>query len=528
MDDMDDQFDPTTDPTPLGWRRGEMITDGSACVAHDAYDVRAWTEALASSSKLQHLVDEAGTTLTTAPALVRDLFFSFYRRAPKIAPPVPLRGAYAYNRDLLNHIVSTTDHQALVRAGTAEDVLNAALATLGTAHRALAALDATAIQYINQLAAHEDSAADLFGQAEALTDLAEQANGDQAASLFAQAAALRAGALEQQGQAEAAQAQAQAQNWEHIHDQVRQAARQGMRAAEGQVDAINESLKGFGGGYDRPTEIGAGQPGMLTTKEKMALAAKVQRSPKLKKLAAMAGRFTRVALKVQESRTDQPPTEIIDVERGRDIRRMLPVEFLNLTDPDMQDLWTMRYLNRTLAQYRLEGRERLGQGPIILAIDSSGSMAGEKELWSKAVMLGLTSIARLQKRDMVVIHFSNRLRTWHFPKGQAPYEDVFASCEYFEGGGTPFEPWMREALRSVQDARYEKADTICISDGLSSITDAMQTAWNEQRRERGMRCYSILIGTRAGAAVLGHISDAVLVMDQVDQDAQVLETIFAV
>jgi uncharacterized protein with von Willebrand factor type A (vWA) domain len=62
-------------------------------------------------------------------------------------------------------------------------------------------------------------------------------------------------------------------------------------------------------------------------------------------------------------------------------------------------------------QYDLIGHETEGQGPIIIAIDESGSMTTDYggmtgEVWSKAVMLALLSIARLQKRDLAVIHFS--------------------------------------------------------------------------------------------------------------------------
>jgi uncharacterized protein with von Willebrand factor type A (vWA) domain len=130
--------------------------------------------------------------------------------------------------------------------------------------------------------------------------------------------------------------------------------------------------------------------------------------------------------------------------------------------------------------------------------------------------------------DMACIHFSDHLKTWHFTKGKAEYPDVIASCEYFEGGYTPFEPWMREALKLIDESRYQKADVICISDGLSSIDPQTQAEWNRRRREREMRCYAILIGTREGAHVLGHIADALMTIDNLALDQQILDTIFAV
>lgn len=503
------------------------ISDGSQVLAHDGYDVDVFTNACREFPKLQQAVAEWATRVYTAPGLIRDLFWSFYKRVPRIDPVVPLTPAYNYNRMIVEQVLTTSDYHSLYAAGTADDPLTSAMATLGVVKGALGALDAATIDAMNRLAEHESGANQLFDEAAALESLAEQYVGDQGAALLQQARELRADAEAQQAEAERAAAELAAQDQEAFEDAVRQASREAMRQAEGMIDATNDSVRAFTGGYDRQESMHSSGQG-LTTKEKMQLARQVQKSRRLRELAAMAGRFTRIALKVQETRTNQPPTEVTNIVRGDDLRRMLPVEYLNMVDPDMADYWAMRYMASNLAQYELKGREKQGQGPIILAIDSSGSMAGDNELWSKAVFLGLLSIARLQKRDMACIHFSDYLKMWHFAKGQAAYPDVIASCEYFVGGGTPFEPWMRKALELVDESRYQQADVICVSDGLSSISREMQTEWNERRTRRGMRSYAVLIGTRMGAEVLGLIADALMLIDNLDVDQAVLETIFAV
>jgi uncharacterized protein with von Willebrand factor type A (vWA) domain len=93
-------------------------------------------------------------------------------------------------------------------------------------------------------------------------------------------------------------------------------------------------------------------------------------------------------------------------------------------------------------QYDLIGHEPQGQGPIIIAIDESGSMTTDYggmmgEVWSNAVMLALLSIAWLQKCDLAVIHFSgpDDLRVDLFPKGQATPTEVIASASFFFNGG---------------------------------------------------------------------------------------------
>jgi hypothetical protein len=50
----------------------------------------------------------------------------------------------------------------------------------------------------------------------------------------------------------------------------------------------------------------------------------------------------------------------------------------------------------------------------------------------------------------------------------------------------------------------------------------------EKGAERKMRCYSVLIGTDQGVKAFGPISDALMTLDDLRQDLDVLETIFAI
>ena len=177
-----------------------------------------------------------------------------------------------------------------------------------------------------------------------------------------------------------------------------------------------------------------------------------------------------------------------------------------------------------------------GQGPIIIAVDTSGSMTEPlggiaKDVLAKAVMLALIAIARLQERDMVAVLFSgsaHELTRFDFPKGRAPHQTVITAVETFYNGGTVFEPWMEAALKAVDEAPFNRADVIAATDGLTSISAAARDAWQHRRAERGMRAYGILLGTREGMHALASITDAVLTIDNLSDDMPILQTIFAI
>src|SRR5262249_20966585 len=117
-----------------------------------------------------------------------------------------------------------------------------------------------------------------------------------------------------------------------------------------------------------------------------------------------------------------------------------------------------------------------GQGPIIIAIDESGSMTTDYggmtgEVWSKAVMLALLSIARLQKRDLAVIHFSgpDDLRLDLFPKGEAMPAQVIACASFFFNGGAGFGPGGKKGLGLVGGVAVGEGGGICVSGGVTRV-----------------------------------------------------------
>jgi uncharacterized protein with von Willebrand factor type A (vWA) domain len=132
---------------------------------------------------------------------------------------------------------------------------------------------------------------------------------------------------------------------------------------------------------------------------------------------------------------------------------------------------------------------------------------------------------------MAVIHFAdgNKPKTQIFEKGIATPEGAIEIAEYFDGGGTVFEPWMKKTLALIEDSKFNKADVICITDGLTNISNAMMSQWRQTKAAREMRAFGILIGTRQGAATLASITDAMLTLDNMKDDEQnILQSIFSI
>jgi uncharacterized protein with von Willebrand factor type A (vWA) domain len=512
------------------------ITDGSQVIAHDGFDVGIFEQAADDYARLARTMEETAGAIYTGPALLRDLFWSFHKRAPRIAPVAPLSPAHEINREIIEQISSTTEWCEMRESGTVGDPLSSAMATIGCTASAVTALDKETIRYLNQLIELSGEVERLFAHAEALDELAALTPDEERSNqMKKEAAQARADAAKKEKRAERLNRKLE-ESSEERGQRVRRAVRRGLAEAMAEVEQANDAIKAFGGGYDTGFGIENGASGRnpLSTKEKLVIAQQVGKSPKLQQIAAVCGRFTRIALQQQKTRVKHPPDEITSITTGCEIERLLPSEVALLADPDLEDLFYLRFAERGLMQYDMIGHEPQGQGPIIIAIDESGSMTTDYggmtgEMWSKAVALALLSIARLQKRDLAVIHFSgpDDLRLDLFPKGEATPAEVIACASFFFNGGTVFEPWMEKALELVDGSQFEKADVICVSDGVSDVSPEAQAEWTRRRAERGMRAYGVLIGSNQGEALLDEISDAVFRLEDLRGDMPALEVIFS-
>jgi len=401
---------------------------------------------------------------------------------------------------------------------------------------ALATLDQQLKDSINQLADAETELNRLMDEADAWHELATMQPHNAAKHQSRAEQAQRQ--AEQQKQRIDALGPAVERGLEEQADGMRMAARGAMAAAQQQIEDINSAMESLNGGEGSGFGLGgSGVSNGGSMAQKVELARKMGQSGTFQRVMQIAGRFQRIALATQKTKVDHAWEFLTGIELGRDLSRVLPAELALADDPLLSLEFDRRFLEGQLFQYKLKGNEKVGRGPIVVMLDSSGSMQAyfrgqTAEIWAKAAMLGMMAVARHQKRDLVVVHFSSsqQIKTFRFlkEKGQATQADMISCIELFFGNGTDLEAAMRETLTIIDEAAFNKADVICISDGITAISETMNADWTRRRKERDMRCYSILIGTHQGAQVLEQISNEVLFLESHGDDTELLTTIFSV
>lgn len=99
---------------------------------------------------------------------------------------------------------------------------------------------------------------------------------------------------------------------------------------------------------------------------------------------------------------------------------MLPTELAALTDATRTLDFGRRFLEKQLAQYGMRPIQRNGHGPILCAIDESGSMSRPPMEWASAAGLALMDTARRQKCAIGAVFFNTTIAAeFLFSKGKA-------------------------------------------------------------------------------------------------------------
>jgi Mg-chelatase subunit ChlD len=294
------------------------------------------------------------------------------------------------------------------------------------------------------------------------------------------------------------------------------------KAAEGK-----EILSGLAPGLDSaPKAHEAADP------KRMILAERVAQNPRMKEAMRRAGRILRIADARREVRDETARQEVVDLERGADLARVLPAALAGLRSPNpMLRLLTLRSIaERTALQYRMEGTEKLGRGPIVVLLDESGSMGGDPYLWACATAIAAVGMAAREKRAVILAGFNTGIlnprkldSAGRFSRLGSDGQEIPGSTEGGiaemiasigtspAGGGTDFSPALRFGLDA--GAERDRADLILVTDGCADASPEIRARLAESKT-RGLRVIGLTVGAGALSGPIAELCDEAVAIDR--------------
>ncbi|GAG40020.1 unnamed protein product, partial [marine sediment metagenome] len=159
------------------------------------------------------------------------------------------------------------------------------------------------------------------------------------------------------------------------------------------------------------------------------------------------------------------------------------------------------------------GVEKQAKGPIMVFVDCSGSMGGDRIYNAKAIALSLAWLAKTQKRWICLVGFSSGATLEDLPRvvlnpGKWDQVELMEWLEDFDGGGTTCN-WLREetmeAMFRETRAPRGKTDVILITDGSVHINDEVVESWHGWKKANQVKLISLVIGGHGGS--LEEVSD---------------------
>ena len=215
-------------------------------------------------------------------------------------------------------------------------------------------------------------------------------------------------------------------------DTLRWAIRRSLKKGLEEAQEAKQAVETFGrqeGGIKR-----------IPLTEQFRLADLLGKTSKIKEIIKMLGRMRLQALSIKRSRTARsaPVRRGVETVGIEGIERVLPDELANLVIGEKgEDLFLKRLLDEDLLAYSYKTPVEEIHGPILIAVDGSGSMAGLKEIWAKALAIATILQAKKERRKSYGIIFGaseneifeiERQQAGRFGNGVLPHGDRFRTA----------------------------------------------------------------------------------------------------
>ncbi|MBL8471287.1 MAG: VWA domain-containing protein [Rhodocyclaceae bacterium] len=219
------------------------------------------------------------------------------------------------------------------------------------------------------------------------------------------------------------------------------------------------------------------------------------------------------------------PGETRGIKRSGRVGRMLPSEAALLLHPRLRLIWHARHVERALLTYdeqdhyeetrlvpapawrpttRREPQKRLQRGPILLCVDTSGSMQGGAEAVAKAVVLEAMRCAHKEGRACHLFAFGGPGELLE-QELNAAAEGLQAMTEFLGqsfGGGTDICGPLARAMAKLHEEQWRAADLLIASDGEFGATADLAARLQAAKDELGLYVQGILIGDRETIGML--------------------------
>lgn len=485
---------------------------------HYDIDLEIYQDIVDMSPVMQETLKVGNDLLPTFKYLHQDLFLSLYKYKAVILSPEKMHNSTRMNRGILNILINTPQYIKL-RQVCRMDQFNAAVGCEVLGNEAIEILK-EAISKMKDFEKKKEELDKLLEQEEMYDELMEENEKiDELLNEMDMFNSLNNNSTQVQDLLD--KHQANEQNAKQVKAIANAIAEKCDELVKENSDTVNEISRKMTSALEATSKeiqdvsklctswgMNGGDGGnLISFDNKKEAIETIRRSPKLTKLTNLIGRFKESAITEQKKKAKHGAVEIKSVTVGDKIQDTLPSERMNLVmEPTKADFYR-RMTEKQLMVYSKESNKQKNKGPIIVCVDTSGSMSGEQEKWSKALTVGVLEVAQMQKRDFACIMYSSYAdEPIIIKKDEVAPNKIIKCAEVFHNGGTDFEEPLKKAIKLIKESTFKDADILFITDGDCGVSDKFLREYKKVKEDKNFKTLGILVDIGRGS----HCSDSTL------------------
>lgn len=215
-------------------------------------------------------------------------------------------------------------------------------------------------------------------------------------------------------------------------------------------------------------------------------------------------------------------SDITGISEGNDLNSLLPLEYCYLAEKSLQTVFFERFIEKRLQVINYQSHEKQSindkktagnqvseeaEGPFIVCLDTSGSMAGEREKIAKSTLLAIAELTEVQHRKCYVILFSDDIECIEITDLGSSFDRLVDFLSQTFHGGTDMEPVITHALRKISEEGYQEADIITVSDFEMRPVDQILSGSIERAKAKQTKMYAISLGGKEAEASYLNLCD---------------------
>lgn len=251
-------------------------------------------------------------------------------------------------------------------------------------------------------------------------------------------------------------------------------------------------------------------------------ASALERTPELKRLADKIGRHSKTRAPAgMKAEGHKPAVSYDGIYNSDNLKTILPSELALYTGKRTRMEFLRRLSDRQALCYKpapdrsaADGRDE-DKGPVILCLDTSGSMHGIPESLSKAAALAVIASAAKERRETLVVSFSAGFETLRIsrPEREDEMKKIVEFLAMSFHGGTDIAQALTFAVSETEGGRLRNADILTISDFVSGDLPAQSVRKIREAKKRGSRFFAISMGDRGRTSILMNMDETLVLRE---------------